>query len=162
MRLVQKLSKIIIAVIITLLGFTQCKTQNVETEVPFEISEKTYFYYTGGKEGTHGTNIKIVGNAKTRNITFTAIFFQNHEYKITPEFKGEDFILVGSNTVIKKKELDMYQDPVGEYGNEAPKFEKKIPFDLEKNEAVLVYRINGKDSFYKIKDIKQLDTVYYP
>ncbi len=143
-------------------GFTQCKSQKVAEKAPFKITEKTYFYFAGGKKGTNGTTIKIVGNATSLNLGFTTIFFQNHEYKIIPEFKGEKFILVGSNTEITKNDLNMHQDAASEYGNEAPKFEKKIPFDLEKNQAILVYRINGKDFYYKITEIKQLATVYYP
>ena len=37
-----------------------------------------------------------------------------------------------------------------------------IPFELEDDQAVLVYQINGKDFYYKISDIEKLETVYYP
>ncbi|MCK4562815.1 MAG: hypothetical protein KAT78_07910 [Flavobacteriaceae bacterium] len=149
-------------VLIILFSLTKCKTQVVKQKAPFEIVEKTYFYFAGGKKGTNGTTIKLVGKANTLNLGFTTIFFQNHEYKIIPEFNTEKFILVGSNTEIRKNDLNMHRDAVEEYGNEVPKLEKKFPFDLEKNEAVLVYRINGEDFYYKITDIKQLKTVYYP
>jgi len=161
MKFIQRITKILFLVVI-LFGFTQCKSQKVEEKVPFKITEKTYFYFAGGKKGTNGTKIKIVGNATSLNLNFSTIYFQNHEYKIIPEFKGEGFILVGNHTEITKNDLNMHQNTEREYGNEAPKFEKKIPFDLEKNEAVIVYRINGKDFYYKITDIKQLKTVYYP
>lgn len=161
MKFTQNAVKYLLAVMI-LFSFTKCKTQIVEQKTPFKITEKTYFYFVGGKKGTSGTTIKIVGNANTLNLGFTTIFFQNHEYKIIPEFRAEKFILVGSNTEIRKNDFNMHQDAAGEYGNEAPKLEKKIPFDLEKNEAVLVYRVNGEDFYLKITDIKQLKTVYYP
>ena len=161
MKKIQKISKILL-IAIFLIGFVQCKTQDVAQKVPFEITQKTYFYFVGGTKGTNGTTIKIVGTAETRNVTFSTIFFQNHEYKISPEYKGDRFILTGGKTAMSKPNLDLYGNPISEYGNTAPKVEKKIPFDLEKNEAILVYNINGKDFYYKITDIEALDTVIYP
>ncbi len=161
MKFTQNTVKYLLVVII-LFSFTKCKTQLVEKKAPFEILEKTYFYFVGGKKGTSGTTIKIVGKASTLNLGFTTIFFQNHEYKIIPEFKAEKFILIGSNTEIRKNDLNMHQDPAKEFGNKPPMTEKKIPFDLEKNEAILVYRVNGEDFYYKITEIKQLKTIYYP
>ncbi|MDH3322437.1 MAG: hypothetical protein OEM04_05555 [Flavobacteriaceae bacterium] len=162
MKNMLKLSIAAVLLVLPLFGLIQCKAQKTPAKAPFEITEKTYFYVVGGKEGSSGTNIKVVGTSKTRDLIFSAIFFQNHEYKIVPEFKGEVFVLQGSHTVTKRKDFNMVEDARAEYGNEAPKFEKKIPFELTKNEAVLVYRINGKEYFHKITHIKQLDTVYYP
>lgn len=161
MKIVLKTNKFLLILIIVL-GFLQCKSQKDTTKVPFEISEKNYFYFAGGKKGITGTTIKIVGKAKTLNLAFSTIFFQNQEYKIVPEFKGDEFILVGKITKMKNKDMNMHADALGEYGNKAPLIEKKIPFELADNEAIIVYRINGKDYYYKLKDIKQLDDVYYP
>lgn len=161
MNIVKKASKFLL-ILILLVGFSQCKTQNGTTKVPFEISEKTYFNFAGGKKGISGTTIKLVGKATTLNLTFSTIFFQNHEYKIVPDFRGDQFNLIGTNTKLIKGDMNMHQDAVGEYGNKAPDLTNKIPFELLNNEAILVYRINAKDFYYKIKNIKQLDDVYYP
>ncbi len=161
MNILQKVSKFLLLLIV-LVGFSQCKTQNGTTKVPFEITEKIYFNFTGGKKGTSGTTIKVVGKASTLNLTFPTIFFQNHEYKIVPDFRGDQFILIGTKTKLIKGDMNMHQDAVGEYGNKAPDITNKIPFELLNNEAIMVYRINGKDFYYKIKNIKQLDDVFYP
>ena len=34
--------------------FVGCKSQSLDTTVPFEIVEKSYFYWVGGKQGTGG------------------------------------------------------------------------------------------------------------
>jgi len=59
MNILQKVSKFLLLLIV-LVGFSQCKTQNGTTKVPFEITEKIYFNFTGGKKGTSGTTIKVV------------------------------------------------------------------------------------------------------
>ena len=148
--------------IFVFLNLSQCKSQDINNKVPFKITEKTYFYWVGGKKGTNGVTIKIVGNFETTNLGFSSIFFQNREYDIIPNFSTDKFTLIGNYSKLVKKDINMHQNPANEYGNEAPNMEKNIPFDLENDEAVLVYVINGKEFFVKISDIKQLDTVNYP
>ena len=63
MHLVLKKSKVLWLVFI-LFGFAQCKSQKVTKEIPFEITEKTYFHFVGGREGSTGTTIKIVGHIR--------------------------------------------------------------------------------------------------
>ena len=161
MKLLKKTSIYFIIVII-FLGFTQCKSQKAVQKAPFTITEKTYFYWVGGKKGSTGVNIKIVGNFDTTNLAFSSIYFQNREYKVVPEFRDKKFILIGRYETLNKKDIIMHQNPAQEFGNEPPMTEKKIPFDLQNDEAIIVYSINGKDFYYKVNGIKQLDTVYYP
>lgn len=160
MKQINKLG-ISLVFLIVILSFSNCKTQNVKQAPPFTIHEKTYFYWVGGKKGTAGTELRIKGIKTTTNVDFPTIFFQNHEYKIATEININGFELVGRSTELIKKDMIMHEDAVGEYGNTAPNT-KKIPFDLQKDEAVLVYSINGKDFYHKITGIKQLETVNYP
>jgi len=139
-----------------------CKSQNLETTAPFDIDEKTYFYWVVGKQGTEGTTIRLAGHTQTLNISFSKLYFQNHEYSIVPQFNNEGFIIEGTFSKFRKKEMVMHRDPAAEYGNEVPKMEKKIPFDLENDEAILLYSVNGLEGYHKIKGINQLDKVYRP
>ena len=45
MKKTQKISKILL-IAIFLIGFVQCKTQDVAQKLPFEITKKTYFYFS--------------------------------------------------------------------------------------------------------------------
>ena len=157
-----KTLNIFLFLIVISLSFTQCKTQDVEDKVPFTITEKTYFYWVGGKKGTNGTNIEIVGTYKSMNVSFSKIYFQNHEYAIATELNNNGFILKGNFSEFRKKDINMHLTGVKEYGNEAPKNEKKIPFDLHENEAIIEYSINGKVFYHKLNTVKQLETVNYP
>lgn len=139
-----------------------CKTQNVQKSIPFTIEEKLYFYWVGGKQGTEGTTIRLEGSTTLLNISFSKIYFQNHEYGIVPDFRSGYFILEGTHSRFREMNNTMTNDPVGEYGNKPPEVEKKIPFDIEDDEAILLYTLNGREEYYKITGIKQMDKVYRP
>ena len=157
MKAIQKLG-ILSVVFLLILSFSQCKTQAVENEVPFTIMEKSYFYWVSGTKGTNGINIKVVGNFNTTNLGFSAIFFQNREYKIVPRFQSDKFILMGSYSVLNTSEV-LFEK---EGDNEVSKKNNDIPFELEKDEAIIVYSINGKNTYHKINGMKKLETVYQP
>ena len=136
-----------------------CKSQSLETSAPFDIEEKSYFYWEGGKQGTEGTTIILKGHAETLNVSFSKLYFQNYEYDIVPEYSHKGFLIQGNYS--KFRDMDMDKDPINEMGNEA-KTEKKIPFDLLDDEAILLYSVNGREGYHKIKGIKQLEKVYMP
>ena len=83
-RLNQKIMKAIksiyvsLTVIILSVIVIGCKSQSLETSAPFSIHEKTYFYWTGGKQGTEGTTIRLVGRTKSMNVSFSKLYFQDH------------------------------------------------------------------------------------
>lgn len=154
-------SGIYLTIFILFLTFSQCKTQNV-MKAPFAITENTYFYWVDEAKGTNGTTIKIVGNTHTTNLEFPKIYFQNNEYQIVPRISGNEFTLIGNISAIANENITMHSDPKQEFGNQPISSTKKIPFDLEQNEAILVYAINGEDFYYKISDIKELPRIIYP
>ena len=157
MKIIKKLSALSM-VCLFLLSFSQCKTQVVENETPFTIIEKTYNYWVSGKKGTNGVSIKIVGNFNTTSLGFSAIYFQNREYKIVPRFQSDKFTLIGNYSVLNTAEV-LFET---ESKNEVAKTNTNIPFELEKDEAILVYSINGKNNYHKIKGVKKMETVYQP
>ena len=139
-----------------------CKSQNLETSAPFEIGEKTYFYWVGGQKGTQGTTITLEGETTSSNISFSKLYFQNHEYDVSPEYNSYGFTITGNFSKFRERANVMHKDPLQEYGNKPPVPEKKIPFELEDDEAVLLYSVNGLEGYHKISGIKQLDKVYMP
>ena len=139
-----------------------CKSQNLETSAPFEIGEKTYFYWVGGQKGTQGTTITLEGETTSSNISFSKVYFQNHEYDVVPQFNGNDFVIAATMSEFHKADRIMSGDPVAEYGNRPPQIPKKIPFDLKNDEAVILYSVNGQESYHKISEVKKLETIYRP
>jgi len=149
----------LIVLFVILIG---CKSQSLETSAPFEIVEKNYFYWVGGQKGTQGTTITFKGKTSSSNISFSKVYFQNHEYDVSPEFNSYGFTIQGNFAKFRERENVMHKDPAEEYGNKPPAQEKKIPFDIEDDEAILLYSVNGLEGYHKITGIKQLDKVYMP
>ncbi|MDT0649275.1 hypothetical protein [Autumnicola edwardsiae] len=54
---------------------------------------------------------------------------------------------------IKDSEMVMSSDPREEYGNKAPQKPEKSPFDIESDEAILVFSQNNQKKYYKLSDI---------
>lgn len=144
------------------LALVGCKSQNLREEAPFSIVEKSYFHWVGGKEGTRGTTIKLVGQTRSFNLSFSKLYFQGHEYDVVPEFTSNGFVIKGNFSEFREKDLNLDKDPVNEYGNTPAKPAEKIPFELNPDEAVLMYSVNGNEAFYKVSGIKELDKVYMP
>lgn len=149
----------LIVLSVSLIG---CKSQDLETSAPFKIDEKAYFYWVSGKQGTEGTTISLRGNTQTLSVSFSKLYFQNHEYEIVPEFNNQGFLIQGTFSKFREPDRIMHKDAANETSNEAAKTKKKIPFDLEDDEAILLYSVNGREGYYKVKEIKQLDKVSMP
>lgn len=139
-----------------------CKTQSLETSAPFSIDEKSYFHWVGGKEGTQGTTIRLAGHTSSMNLSFSKIYFQNHEYDVVPQFSSNGFLLEANFSAFKDPVNIMHMDPVKEYGNKPPVLEKKIPFDLKDDEAIILYSVNGREGYHKVTGVKELDKQYRP
>ena len=80
-----------------------CKSSALQEPAPFKIVEKSYFYWVGGKEGTQGTTIRIKGETDKLNLSFSKVYFQNHEYSIVPDFNSNGFVVEGNYSYIKKR-----------------------------------------------------------
>lgn len=139
-----------------------CKTNVVQKKVPFTIDEKTYFHWVGGKQGTRGTTIRISGFTTSLNLSFSKIYFQNREFDVVPQFSGNDFVLEATLSEFIPPDRVMSSDPLDEYGNAPPQTGKNIPFELEKDEAVIMYAVSGAESYVKVTDVKKLETQYRP
>lgn len=137
-----------------------CKTQSLETSAPFSIDEKVYFDWVGGKQGTQGTTVRFRGNTSSLNISFSKIFFQNREYGVVPQFNSEGFLLEASFSEMTQPVDIMGTTPEIENANKPQNEKKNIPFDLQDDEAIILYSVNGREGYHKVSGIKQLDKEY--
>lgn len=155
-------SLVFLITIVAVANLVACKSQSVVTSAPFDVNEKSYFQWISGKQGTKGTTIRIEGVVKSLNVSFSKLYFQNHEYEVVPQFRDNVFVVEGTSSEFRKREMNLSSDPADEYGNQPSVPEKKIPFDLKDDEAILLYTVNGLEGFYKISGIVKLDQVYKP
>ena len=137
-----------------------CKTQSLETSAPFSIDEKVYFDWVGGKQGTQGTTVRFRGKTSSLNISFSKIFFQNREYGVVPQFNSEGFLLEASFSEMTQPVDIMGTNPAIEKAIKPANEKKNIPFDLEDDEAIILYSVNGREGYHKVTEIKELDKEY--
>lgn len=145
-----------------LLGLTTCKSVKMDNNPPFKVSGASYNYWAGGQAGVSGIRV-IVNYTTTEEVSFEKIYFQKKEGQIDEYTrKGKTFIIGRINTSKPRgNDLVMDADPKKEINNKPPEG-ATIPFELKDNEAVIVYTYKGKTYNFKVADIKQTESDFYP
>lgn len=143
------------------LGFMNCKSVKSNENPPFTISGATYNYWVGGQPGVSGIKV-IVNYTSDQEVTFDKIYFQKKEGTIENHLRDGKTFLIGRINTSKPRGEDLVLDidPKKEMNNKIP--EKKIPFDLKENEAVIVYTYKGESHHYKVTNMKQTKSDFYP
>ena len=132
--------------------FLQCSSvQKLQDSVSFKIEQPYYQNWVAGvKNGGSGINIFIpVTNLKT-NIALDSLYFRGH--KVLLETKPNNPNLFIGRILTEANQNEDF----------SPKTEAEIPFDLKENEAVIIYTENDKKKYYKIDNIKEKQTEYFP
>ena len=162
----KKLAGILILVII-LLGFSFCSaTKNNMKEIttknpPFKVTKATYNTWVGGKQGVKGLNIAIA--IDKLEIKLDSVFFRNRKAVLMRDISIKENIFNGVFTILKTQhDYNLDIDPLKEYGNKAPVISRKMPFELERNEAVVSYLYKGDTHYYKIENLVKKETIIYP
>ena len=145
-----------------LLGLTTCKSAKIDDNPPFKISGATYNYWTGGQPGVSGIRV-IINYITTEEVSFEKIYFQKKEGEIDEYKRDEKTFIIGRINTSKPRDKDLVMDvdPKKEMNNKPPQG-ATIPFELKDNEAMIVYRYKGKTYNYKVSNIKQTESDYYP
>ena len=145
-----------------ILGLTSCKSAKLENNPPFNVSGATYNYWVGGRPGVSGIKI-IINYVSNEEVSFDKIYFQNMEGGLESYTKDDKTYLIGRINTGKKDRaaVVMNIDPKKEANNKPPST-GKIPYELEQNEAMLVYTYKGKKLTYKVSGIKKTKTDFYP
>lgn len=146
------------------IGLMTCKSTKIEKNPPFKVTGATYNHWVGGQPGAKG--IKVIISYETKaDVTFDQIYFANKEGKIDVYKKdGKPYLIghISTSTSNPGEDLILDIDSKKEVNNKLPQEEKKIPFELKENEAVISYTYKGKKSYYKVTNIKQTKTDFYP
>lgn len=151
--------------ILLIFVFTQCKTQTekVNNKVPFQIETKTFQNYHIASQAKRGIKIHLRGTVEGASVYFETIFFRNREIKPNTSFTGKIFDIRADilDPSSYKDNLNMSKNPQGEYGNPIPD-RSKSPFDLNDDELVLLYNVNGKQFYHKVSNLRALEDLEIP
>jgi hypothetical protein len=132
-----------------------------QKELPFKIIQASYNTWVGGQPGIKGYHLNITMDSK--EIQLDSAYFRN----LKGDFKKH---LTKKHTTYtatfispsKKNDLILHGDAQKEFGNQPQKAQKKIPFELKENEAIIIFNYNEETYFYKIFDLKKVDHLPFP
>lgn len=152
MKILNKYALKILMVSVTAL-FINCKSaqNDVDMKTPLEIGQ---VYYTNTIHDNQVSNldvyIPIISNPN--HIQLLQVFFQGKQTNLET---SNDNLIVGhfNMKVHKKSDIIMSSDPYAEYGNQMPKLDKPIPFNLKEDECVISYKEDGTVKYFKVSNI---------
>ena len=152
----------ILSVLAVLFGFTQCASMKLQKKAPFKIASATYNHWVGGLPGVSGTKAEIRLSEKS-NITFESLYFLNKIIKVeTKEEKGRTLLIANhTNTSTNKRDVILSSDSKKEMKNQLPDT-KEFPFELKENEAIISYKVKDKLKYFKITNLKKVQSDFYP
>ncbi|WP_343486944.1 hypothetical protein [Allomuricauda sp. d1] len=155
------------AYIILALGFslTGCSSQKKLVEnPPFEVGNATCQSWLGGRaESGSGMKLEIPVTNIPATATLQKAYFRGKVATITLEEKeGQSYATANfSNKSIEKPDIIMHRDPKKEVGNQPPKLQEEIPFELDANECVVSYIEGDTVKYVKVSDIKEKKPLVY-
>jgi hypothetical protein len=129
--------------------------QKLQKNPPFKIVNAMVTNWVGGQPGVRG--LKVTISIDNKNTKLDSLYFRNQKTALKlvansnpPKYIGVFVTSKGLNDYILDK------DPTKEFGNKPKSAPEKIPFKLEKNEAVVSYQNESKNYYYKINSIKEI------
>ncbi|NHM00571.1 hypothetical protein [Flavobacterium difficile] len=139
--------KVIALVLVAFFNLNSCTTGKINQDKKQYIEKITYQNWVGGVKGAGGGTILDITLLKSlpSNMELIKIQFQNRE-----------------ETIMKVNDLS-YQASIKTFDNK----EETIPTptiktDLKPNQAKVFFKIDGKESFLIIDNIKEIPMLAYP
>ena len=139
--------KIIVLIIVAFLNINSCSSEKVNQEAKQYIEKITYQNWVGGVKGAGGGTILNITLLKSLplNIEFVKIQFQERE-----------------GTITKVNNLS-YQSSIKRFDNKQETvLTSTIKTNLKSNQAKVFFKMDGKESFVIIDEVKELPMLMYP
>lgn len=108
-------------------------------------------YFTSTQDST--TLYISIGIIQTNQVTLDSVYFQGLKASLREDTQNPGVYF--AQFYKGKQDLIMSSDPKEEYGNKMPQKSEKVPFDLQDDEAVIVFTQNNKTKYYKITGISE-------
>ena len=155
-------SILILGIVFVAFSFCSATKSNTKEAIqdnpPFKVIQAAYNTWVGGQPGVKG--IKVTITIDNLEIKLDSVFFRNMKTKLKSELNTEPPVFVGAFTLPNtKNDYILHENVVKEYGNTPPNITVNIPFELEKNEAVISYLYEGNTQYYKIENLKETKSV---
>lgn len=152
----------ILSILVILLGFSQCGGSILVKKSILKVEKAFYNNWFGGQPGVRGTKVEI-HLKDASEVIFVALYFQGKRTKVEVS-KIEKFTRIiahFSTSKRKHRNLILDADIIKETGNTLPSLEE-FPFQLKENEAILSYKKENKTLYFKIENIKKVQSIAFP
>lgn len=148
-------SYLFLAVIFGTLSFVQCFPTKVKftKKTPFKIIDSYYQDWSGEQAGISGIVVQLTLNDLSKNIRPDSLFFKNRKAKIYVKEDGQYTLWTSNFKNLEKRDINMFEDGVDEYGNRPPQ-KNMSPFKLNEGEVVISYYNKQSLNYYKIVDVR--------
>jgi len=90
---------------------------------------------------------------QSNRVSLNGVYFRNKKADLfkSPEHPG----VYMAKFEMGKLDMIMSSDPKEEYGNKMPQKTEKMDFELNDDEAILIFTQNSKVKYYKLTDVKE-------
>ncbi len=139
--------KIFVLIVVTFFNMNSCCSEKISQEGKQYIEKITYQNWVGGVKGAGGGTILNITLLKSlpSNMELVKIQFQERE-----------------GTLIKVADLS-YQSSIKRFDNKEETIHTPtIKTDLKPNQAKIIFKMDGKENFVIIDDVKELPMLMYP
>lgn len=149
--------------VLFVIGIVSCAgskepTYNMEQSAPFEIKEVHMKPWVAGvQEGGSGMDFHIVFGPMEKTVFMERVFFRDYSETLQSRPEVHNKYTAHAQRGVKT-DRNMEGDVKLE-GNTPP---EKNPFDLKKDEAVLMYKYRGITNYYKVSGIEEKPLLAYP
>ena len=144
-----------------LFSFSNCANGKKLQETPPAVVDQAYFTTWTGGVRTAGSGYNLFIPVKPdAEIQLDSVYFRGRKAAIEKEASEEGLFVARFKNPSEDEGRDiiMHKDPKKEYGNKPPIILEKIPFELEPDEAVVLYSKNGKSKYFKITGIRKKES----
>ncbi|HET8753328.1 MAG TPA: hypothetical protein VFM59_03125 [Salinimicrobium sp.] len=135
--------------------------KKIQEKPPVALQPVYYTTWQGDAKGAgSGYTLFIpLSVAVVSEVEFDSVYFRGKKAVLETKPNFPDVYLAHfRERPAKPRDFVMSSDPREEYGNQPPVIPQEIPFELEEDEAVVLYKKNGKKSYFRIKGIQKRDS----
>ncbi|MFD1094476.1 hypothetical protein [Salegentibacter chungangensis] len=101
-----------------------------------------------------GVNLYIpVAVIQDNRVKLESVYFKGMKSDLAQDEEQPNLYV--ANFGVPQGDFVMSDDPKEEYGNKAPQKPEKSPFEIDKDEAILVFTQAGKTKYYKLTGITE-------
>ena len=143
--------------IFTIMGLSSCANgKKLQEEAPVALQE-VYYITHRAQDDSNAQRLNLylpVGEFNQQELQLDSVYFRGRRAELLPSDEGPGIYVAYFEIPGKDRDFVMHADPKEEFGNQAPILEK-MPFELKKDEAAVLYIRNGEKAYFRIRGITE-------